>query len=191
MATPGGAAGDRLGREGGRQAEPFRPAAPQQHGEAEHQQDCDFQAHEHAPGPGRPSSMFRDPSTCTPAMVTMASSHQGTLIPADAEEPRERRAVQPVHRRLDRAVGQQRQPRRPGADLAPKGGRDIGVEGAVGLDLAAHRDESDGEDHDDDADHQIRARGAGAVAEGRSQRRLPRRFRSAAPARTGQRRECP
>ena len=34
-----------------------------------------------------PSSMLRDPSTCTPAMVITASSHQGTTIPADPRRP--------------------------------------------------------------------------------------------------------
>ncbi len=106
-------------------------------------------------------------------MVTTASSHQGTTKPADAEEAGERGAVQPVHRGLDGAVGQEGEPRGSRPGFASKGGRDIGVEGAVGLDFAAHRHEPDGEDHDDNAHHQVRPGRSGAVAEGRGQRRRP------------------
>ena len=98
-------------------------------------------------------------------MVTSGQQPPGTTIPADAEEAGEGGAVESIHGGLDRAVGEEREPGRAGADLAPEGGGHIGVEGAVGLDLPAHGDKSDREDHNDDADNQIGAGSAGAVAE--------------------------
>ena len=112
-----------------------------------------------------PSSMFMEPSTWTPAMVTSGQQPPGNADSGGGQQAGEGRPVQSVHRRLHGAVGQQRQPCRAGADLASERRRDIGVEGAVGLHLPAHGDEADGEDHNDDADDEVGARGAGTVAE--------------------------
>ena len=164
MATPGSAAGDGFRRERGGEVQPFRAAAVEQDGEAEHQENGHFQAHQDRKDAGAQLDVH-GPQDLDAGHGDQREQPPRNRNPGGCQQAGEGGPVQSVHCRLHRAVGQQRKPCRAGAGLASERCRDIGVKGAVGLHLPAHGHEADGEDHNDDADDEVGARGAGTVAE--------------------------
>ena len=81
-----------------------------------------------------------------------------------------RGAGQPVDRRLDGGVGEQRQPGGADADRRPEALADVGVEGARVDDVPAHRRVPDAEEQEDDGRDDVGHRVPGAVADGEHDR---------------------
>ena len=170
MATPGAPLAMASGANEAARFRPFGAAAFEEHRESEHQEDGHFQAHQYGKDAGTQLDVH-GPEDLDAGHGDQGEQPPGHSCPDRGQQAGEGRSVQPVHRCLHRAVGQQGKPRRPGADLASERGRDIGIEGAVGLHLPAHGHEADGEDDNDDADDEVGARGAGTVTQRRCERR--------------------